>query len=214
MEWYLIWALCIGSGLVYMVFTLWALCSVSMCLPWGEVVIWYCYECALFIAFVFVIAFQVAGVKVAIFIIQIVLSAVGIIVNLVWLQLCYICYHLVGLRMCFIVGAINYHTCVLFIAYSGCWCEGVHCYWSDGIISCWSQHCILCSCSCLTSSIIWWVHTCVFYYCYCYHQCVLFIAFQVAGVWFILIILMTLSAVVISVGSYEIRVVLYTSSII
>ena len=58
MEWCLIWAVCIGSGLVYIVFTLWALCFVSMCLPWGEVVVWYCYECALFIAFVFVIAFS------------------------------------------------------------------------------------------------------------------------------------------------------------
>ena len=42
----------------------------------------------------------------AIFIIQIVLSAVGIIVNLVWLQLCYICYHLVGLRMCFMLAQL------------------------------------------------------------------------------------------------------------
>ena len=54
----------------------------------------------------------------------------------------------------------------------------------------------------------------VFYYCYCYHQYVPFIAFQVAGVRFILIIPLRMSAVVISIGSYEIIVVLYTSSII
>ena len=57
----------------------------------------------------FQIAFQVAGVKVSIFIIEIVLSAVGINVDPVWLQLCYMFYHLVSLHMCFIVGAINYH---------------------------------------------------------------------------------------------------------
>ena len=60
----------------------------------------------------------------AIFIIQIGhgLSAVGIIVDLVWLQFSHIIYVSFGeLHMCFIVGAINYHVYVLFIAYSVSW---------------------------------------------------------------------------------------------
>ena len=85
---------------------------------------------------------------------------------------------------------------------------------SDAIVNCGSQHRILCGCICLTSFIIWSVYMYVSCW-YCFHDYVLFIAFdcvitfQVASVQFVFIIQMGWPAVGIDIVYCEVTIVLH-----